>query len=443
MVMVLVTIGSMAVGFLAGGLLKSPAQQAAEVAPPPRTLLTEPIQLGVVQQTVSGDAVIQKSATTVVNALPGDIVTGLPIQTDATVKSGQSVLEIGGRPVIALPGAVAAYREITPGLTGPDVAQLLAALKTLGMDLGGEASFGPKAQAAMTQLYSGLGYVPARQGDDELAAAEQATTAAERALRDARRGVGQAEKALERARRPLAAQATPQDAQARKDLIEDGKVALTIAQEARSDALAEVERAEEALTSARAKAGVVVPAAELVFVPAMPATIEVAAVLGSSVGGEAVRLVSGALVARAELAPAEAGSVQVKQAGVIVDPQGGQHQATVTTLDQVEKTDPYSQQVTRVVAVTLTPQEALPEEYLGQRLRMTLTVGSSEGEVLNVPVAAVSSAMDGAPQVVVIDGAGESKTVPVTTGFSGNGRVEIAPVAGERLAKGDKVKVGG
>ena len=78
-----------------------------------------------VQGTV-GDA----GAYTVVNQAQGTI-TALPA-AGQVVRQGQVLYQVSGSPVILLYGPVPAYRDLSEGLTGPDVAELNADLVTLG-----------------------------------------------------------------------------------------------------------------------------------------------------------------------------------------------------------------------------------------------------------------------------------------------------------------------
>jgi hypothetical protein len=71
----------------------------------------------------------------------------------------------------------------------------------------------------------------------------------------------------------------------------------------------------------------------------------------------------------------------------------------------------------------------------------TIAVESTEGEVLAVPVAAVSAGADGVTRVEVQGRNGELRPVAVTPGLSAKGLVAVTPVGGE-LAPGDLVVVG-
>jgi multidrug efflux pump subunit AcrA (membrane-fusion protein) len=76
-------------------------------------------------------------------------------------------------------------------------------------------------------------------------------------------------------------------------------------------------------------------------------------------------------------------------------------------------------------------------------LRVTITAAATDGEVLVVPLAAVSSAADGSTRVSILGSAnGSPVEVAVTAGLSADGFVAIEPVEPGSLAAGDLVVVG-
>src|SRR5690606_11339267 len=141
------------------------------------------------------------------------------------------------------------YRDLRPGAEGEDVAQLQRALHDLGHTSSEpDGSFGPATKRAVQAFYGSLGYSAPFTGEDDrtaVQAAEALTTELERqvedlgeALRDA---TGEAEIAVARRQRD----------RAEEDLA------------AARDQLAELERTT----------GPMVPASELVFLPAFPARV--------------------------------------------------------------------------------------------------------------------------------------------------------------------------
>lgn len=78
----------------------------------------------------------------------------------------------------------------------------------------------------------------------------------------------------------------------------------------------------------------------------------------------------------------------------------------------------------------------------GSNVRIKIPVSSTEGEVMAVPIAALSAGPGGESRVEVLDeGARETRLVTVETGLAAGGFVEIRPVDGD-LKVGDLVVVG-
>jgi peptidoglycan hydrolase-like protein with peptidoglycan-binding domain len=70
------------------------------------------------------------------------------------------IIEVAGRPFFVLQGSVPAYRDMAPGESGSDIAQLQAGLGALGFPVGGDTSgvYGPGTSAAVAAFYQSLGY---------------------------------------------------------------------------------------------------------------------------------------------------------------------------------------------------------------------------------------------------------------------------------------------
>ncbi|HUB41354.1 MAG TPA: peptidoglycan-binding protein [Streptosporangiaceae bacterium] len=155
-------------GVVAARFVKSPAAVAALTAPPPPTQLTAPV----VREVLSGSVVTRGTVVSggEVTADPASelgasllVVTADKARTGESVYPGMVVAEISGRPLIALPGVIRAYRNLTDGDSGPDVTQLQNALAELGYGSGTDAAgtFGRGTERALAALYAGIGYQPA------------------------------------------------------------------------------------------------------------------------------------------------------------------------------------------------------------------------------------------------------------------------------------------
>lgn len=170
---ILLAIAGLAVIAAIGGLLvsttiKSPAQQAAETRSPGLTRLTAPVQHTVIKTTIQADGVVAKPAR--VSSLNGggggggpgnaqQVVTRIFRPVGSSVEPGNVIIEVAGRPLFVLPGTVPAYRDMLPGETGSDVAQLQAGLQELGFSTGDESGvYGAGTAAAVEAFYHDLGY---------------------------------------------------------------------------------------------------------------------------------------------------------------------------------------------------------------------------------------------------------------------------------------------
>ena len=85
------------------------------------------------------------------------IVTRIFRHRGSTVGQGSVLLEVAGQPFFVLQGTVPAYRNLEPGETGPDVAELQDDLESLGYSTGADASgsFGRGTSAGGRRLLQG------------------------------------------------------------------------------------------------------------------------------------------------------------------------------------------------------------------------------------------------------------------------------------------------
>jgi hypothetical protein len=157
-------------GLLLSTTIKSPAQQAAQTSSPGPTRLTTTVQRQVIANTVLAQAVVTKPPE--ISGPPGGgsggggsngaqpIVTRIFHGPGSAVGPGQVIIEVAGRPMFVFQGTYPAYRDLAPGESGPDVAQLQAGLGALGYSIGSDSSgvFGAGTSAAVTAFYHTIGY---------------------------------------------------------------------------------------------------------------------------------------------------------------------------------------------------------------------------------------------------------------------------------------------
>ena len=192
---VLLAVGA----WLAGRQVRSPAQVAAETAPPNPSAITVPVE----RQVLSSEVVVRGTvrygspqpvvlATSEVKqagAGAEDIVTTRPRRGNA-LGEGDVVMSVSGRPVFVLGGAQPSHRDLGPGVRGPDVEQLESALARLGFSPGPvDGRYDGRTGAAVAAWYEKGGWAPFGATDlqrEQLRAAEAAAAAARDAFLQSR-----------------------------------------------------------------------------------------------------------------------------------------------------------------------------------------------------------------------------------------------------------------
>jgi peptidoglycan hydrolase-like protein with peptidoglycan-binding domain len=145
--------------------IRSPAEVAARTAPP----APSPILVRVVERTLSTRIVTRGTAhfgsPQKVVVTPSSLKSGPSVVTSlltrATVASGDVLATVSGRPVFVLVGDVPSYRDLGPGMSGPDVRQLERSLRRLGLAPGRvDGLYDGSTAAAVTKLYRKRGFSP-------------------------------------------------------------------------------------------------------------------------------------------------------------------------------------------------------------------------------------------------------------------------------------------
>jgi uncharacterized membrane protein YgcG len=232
-----------------------------------------------------------------------------------------------------------------------------------------------------------------------------------------------------------------------------------------------------------------VPAADVVFLPALPATVvAVNGATGEQPGQPFLELAArGSLALTGELPPAYAGQVKTRLNVTIYDEVKGIHATgTVADLGTATTVTPTGAVVdigggsgsagssgsadsgsssssssgsgsgsgsssgssgssasTVFIPVTVQPSKPLAAALNGENVLVTVQTGRTEGPVLTVPVAAIVTTASGTSDVTVVGAHGKQTEVPVTPGISENGYVQVTPVTPGALAAGDRVAVSG
>ena len=182
-------VGTSVVVLWLGSRAQSPEQAAAKAAEPPAGWITAEVEQRVLSSTVilRGDVRSEVSLSVgVPSSVEGTgVVTAVAVKPGDVVIEGQRLVEVSGRPVFVLEGAVPAFRPLKPGMSGADVTQLQLALARLGFAPDGGGVFGDATKAALTAWYQAAGYEPVPSSvtvDADVAAAQRAVVDAQAAL---------------------------------------------------------------------------------------------------------------------------------------------------------------------------------------------------------------------------------------------------------------------
>lgn len=164
LIFIAVALASGLLGVLGTTLVRSPAQLAADTAPPPPTILTAKVTEGPIT-----DTLVLSGAVALGNKIPvtpqpplggaAAVVTKTPVPVGGKFQSGSVLIEIADRPVIALSSPIPLIRDLSPGMSGADVERFQAALSSAGLaDSDRTGYFGWATAAAVKELYSRDGY---------------------------------------------------------------------------------------------------------------------------------------------------------------------------------------------------------------------------------------------------------------------------------------------
>ena len=406
-----VAVATGAAGWLVGARVRSPADAAAAHRPPAASLITVAVERRTLTATVTARGTVAYGApqpVTLTGAVSADDGTAAALVTKApvagrTLREGDVLLEVSGRPVFVLRGEVPMYRSLTRGSAGDDVRQVRAALRRL-LPGRGVSRTGPLDGAALDAVaawYDKRGYEatgPSREQRAELRRLEQAAAAA---TGPARSG------------------------------------------------------AEAELAEFRRTYGIRVAAGEILFLPKLPArltTVKVKA--GGEASGVIGTVADPALVVTGDVATDDAELVRVGMAATMEHPSGGTFPATLSAMGAAAAPPPAAGAGDdppgdgEEAPATGTPIRLKPKNpaklngLAGQSLKITIRVGGTGHAVLSVPVAAVYTASDGRARVAVQDGTGAVRDVPVEAGLTTGGYVQVTPEEAGALQAGDRVVVG-
>jgi hypothetical protein len=453
-----VAVAMGAAGWIIGVRVQSPADAAAGHTAPMASLVTVPVEMRALTATVVAQGTVsygvpQEITLSGVVAAEGDgeaassqLVTKAPT-AGRTLREGDVLLEVSGRPVFVVTGSVPMYRTLRRGSTGDDVRQVRRAMRRLmpSRNLAPTGPFNDSLIGAVEAWYRKKGYVatgPSSAARTQLRQLEQAVTDAKAANTAPAGGDTQPAGTGRTERR-----AAPGNTGGAKALAD-----------ARAD-----------LKAFNKTYGVSVASGEILFLPKLPTRLDTVTIkAGAAASGAIGTVADPVLVINGDVGSEDADLLKKGLPATLESTTGASFTATLTglgssvasapaksdggssgdgagkpTADAAEEGAPADADVATGTPIRLKPTDPKKlARFAGEAVKITIRVGGTEGKVLTVPVAAVFTSADGRVRVSVQTTAGTSRDVPVTTGLSTQGNVEITPESGETLKAGDRVVVG-
>ncbi len=151
---------------LATALIRSPAEVAARTAPPEPTPILVPVEERVIETKVVSRGTGRFGSPRALSVTPSSLKSGPQVITSlpalgTVLTEGAVTLTVSGRPVFLLCGGQPFYRDLGPGVHGPDVELLEHSLERLGLSPGAvDGRYDQATGQAVAALYRGAGFEP-------------------------------------------------------------------------------------------------------------------------------------------------------------------------------------------------------------------------------------------------------------------------------------------
>lgn len=392
-VVILVTVGLM----LVIPLFKSPAQLAADAAPPvavpitasveKRKLVTQVVMRGSV---VSGPSFSLKPSDALISL--GPVITKTPLGNGAHIQVGDVLLEYNGEPLVAMNWSFPAYRDIQPDNRGPDVSQLQATLTNLGYGSGQPGVFDKATQNALENFYATIGYEVPRMPSSNLG--------------------------------------------------------TSLGENSEDHGLPTGNTQPETLSGTSGSVGdsnVYFPAAGVAMIPRSEgtlSTLDVAVGKKITVETRLMTLDGGNNVVVGSTTPDRATALKVGEAALLTDSVGSKnYEVTITSVGKELGPVPNLSDGIRV-DFNFNDAAIIPSTTgLGSSMKITVTTGGTSDSVLAVPISAIFSEQDGESFIRTIQGSSDHR-ISVNLGAVVDGWAQISPADGAAITEGDKVIVG-
>jgi peptidoglycan hydrolase-like protein with peptidoglycan-binding domain len=380
----------------------------------------------------------------------GGVVTKLP-EAGKEYSVGQVLLEIEGRPVFLVHGDVPLWRELAPGVSGPDVNVIRTALRELGFDPGPDSpTYDATLAAAVDALYAKVKYAPPSakpealtaktEAAQKLADAETALAGAKTALTTAAKGPSNAEwveadNAVSQAERDLAdakSGASEMSVAAAQDALDLAVARMTDLAKT-PDTTAEqavVKTATAARDQAKddaAKAAMsIVGPKDLLVVPTKTMRVDqVKAQLGVAADGPVISWTDTTIFAQVELTDSQRQVVTSGTEVQVAMPDGSSVTGVVADVSASRTNPDTSELVPAQARMEIEDQAKLQEAGLSA---ITVTLVQDEAaDTLVVPVTALVALAEGGYAVELENGS----LVAVEVGLVADTRAQITPINGE------------
>jgi Putative peptidoglycan binding domain len=239
-------------GWIASSRIETPEDAAARTAPPAPSPVLVPVEERVLSSNIVTRGTARFGLPQAISIAPsalkpdaGLIVT-LPVR-NTQFAEGSVMLTASGRPVFILQGAMPAYRDLVPGISGDDVRQLEQGLERLGFDPGPvDGTYDQQTSAAVAEWYKATGWDPFGPTKEQLANirtlerdwgdAQKNKLATAAAAAAAILAVDSARATAERNNRAAAAELAAREAEWRKLIVEEKKGTSLSVESARATA---------------------------------------------------------------------------------------------------------------------------------------------------------------------------------------------------------------
>lgn len=392
----LAVVALFAGGWVTASAVQSPAQREAAASAPEKRPVTAEVTKGRLSDSITSGVTLERETRESVS-LDGDggprVVTATPVPAGSSLAAGRALLEVNGRPLVALPGTFPFYRDLASGDTGPDVAQLQRALTAAGHPVASDGSFGANTDKAVRALYTRLGYSA-----------------------------------------PVSDMAeTPSESGGKAAPARDESTAVPTSTPTQK-AVATAAPSETPPTAAQPR--IFLPRSELIVVAGAPSFVVSTPRVGEALTADSEAVVErGPIVAIAALPSSQGSRVRTGQTGILTDPEG---KALTVTVGGVTRGAGDKDTIVRMMPA----KGDIDPGWATKKILVSLDIQVVADDALIVPSVAVITSGSGRAQVRVKQKDGSFLSRDVEEVGELGGRSAVKPLTTKGVRPGDLVKVG-